>query len=389
MATPTPIFSWDMPDGQIKGRTHLRDLMDLDFLEKMRLEGYVRVKPHPTQPLHIWNYAEKAMFEKEWNAVTLKCRGLIVDEQGYIVARPWDKFFNLGEKATLIGSHDPVEITDKADGSLGIGYPIPRGFEGPQLWAIATRGSFQSDQALWATKWMAAHPLMWSPTPAFTPLFEIVYPQNRIVLDYGDFEGLILLGCIDTQHGHVYGPKEAAGILCWGGEVTEVFPEKTMAEFMSGPNASRANAEGVVVRSGWRMVKLKQDDYVKAHAIVTGLSNKSVWEALAVGQGVPEQASFMPDEFYAWLVDTAAKLTEAQNEWVRTATREFQSIGDILLNTSGGSATRKDFAVLAGRSPYSAALFKLYDAQSIDALAWRAVRPETFERPFSRSEDNS
>lgn len=369
-------------DAQTPGPTHLSDLMDLDFLERMIEEGYVRRKDHPTHKLHIYNYAEKAMFEKEWNAATMKCRGLITDQLGYVIARPWEKFFNLGEKATLIGSHDQVEITDKADGSLGIGYPTPEG------WAIATRGSFVSDQALWATEYIRKNGYMWAPTKAFTPLFEIVYPENRIVLDYGDFEGLILLGCVDTQLGHVYGPKQAAGILSWGGEVTKVFPEKTMAEFMSGPNAHRSNAEGVVVRSGWRMVKVKQDDYVKAHAIVTGLSNKSVWEALAAGQGVPEQASFMPDEFYAWLTTTAAELYQQFAFWKANAEHAFRAIGDILL-VHGGCGDRKSFAELASKSPYSAALFKLYDGKSIDDLAWKAVRPDTFQRPFSRTEDNA
>ena len=46
-----------------------------------------------------------------------------------------------------IESDAPVEVTDKMDGSLGILYRRPDG-----VCAIATRGSFASDQALEANK---------------------------------------------------------------------------------------------------------------------------------------------------------------------------------------------------------------------------------------------
>lgn len=370
--------------------TRLADLMDLNLLQTMIDAKYIRVKDHPTLPLRIFNYSEMAMFEKMWNPATLQCRGLITDRKGSIVARSWEKFFNLGEKATLIGSHDTVEITDKMDGSLGIGYPTATG------WKVATRGSFTSDQAIWASNWLTETYPMWWPTAEFTPLWEIVYPQNRIVLDYGKWEGLVLLGCVNVLDGTIYGPYEAAGILCWEGETTQVFPEKTMAEFMSGPNANRSNAEGVVVRSGHRMVKLKQADYVAAHAVVTGLSNRSVWENLSDGYGVPEQASFMPDEFYRWLINTAAALTDQYAAWKTEAMQEFMrvysnacKIEGIGLRPEPLKPSRKQFAQLALKSPYSAALFKLYDSQSIEDMAWQAVRPAVFERPFTQSQDNN
>ncbi len=376
--------------------TCLADLMDERELHDMIEGKYVRVREHPILPYRIYNYSEMAMFDKVWNKVTLTCRGLIADREGYIIARPWQKFFNLGEKATLIGSHDTVEITDKADGSLGIAYPD---YSQPSGWSIATRGSFTSDQAHWATCWLQDQNtagLLWNPLPGYTPLFEIVYPQNRIVLDYGLWEGLILLGCVDTDNGNYFGPQAAAGMLGWEGERTQVFPERTMAEFMSGPNANRSNAEGVVVRSGHRMVKVKQQDYIAAHAVVTGLSNRSVWENLSDGYGVPEQASFMPDEFYRWLINTAAALTDAHVAWKTEATNEFMrvfsnacKIEGIGLSEQVIKPSRKTFASLACKSSFSAALFKMYDNQSIEEMAWQAVRPAVFERPFTQSQDNN
>lgn len=343
--------------------TCLADLMDERELAAMIEAKYVRVREHPWLPLFIYNYSEMAMFDKMWNKVTTTCRGLIADKNGIIVARPWPKFFNLGEKATLIGSHDTVEITDKADGSLGIGYPTGSG-----AWAIATRGSFSSDQAIWASRWFSneGNGRGFVPCGRVTPLFEIVYPENRIVLDYGDFEGLILLGAVDNDMGHIYGPNEAAGMFCWEGRVTQVFPEKTMAEFMSGPNANRSNAEGVVVRAGHRMVKVKQQDYLDLHRIVTGLSTTSVWEMMDDGYTVAEICAPLPDEFHEWVRKLASELTFELEQIQFKLEEAFAPLQGL---------DRKSFALSIVNHPLRPWLFLMYDGKDTKESIWRTLKP--------------
>ncbi|MDW6066158.1 RNA ligase [Streptomyces sp. FXJ1.4098] len=127
---------------------HIDDLLDPALLARSLDAGYVREQTHPTLPLRIFNYAEKAVFEREWNEVTRQCRGLVIDRQGRILARPYAKFFNYSEHPEgTFDLDDRVVVTDKLDGSLGILYPLPGGGH-----AITTRGSFASDQALHATK---------------------------------------------------------------------------------------------------------------------------------------------------------------------------------------------------------------------------------------------
>lgn len=364
----------------------ITDLMSGTVLQDMLDRKYIRIQTHPDplSDLKIYNYSELAMFAKEWNEATEQCRGLITTEDGTVVARPWRKFFNQGERPSLIGYQEPVQITDKMDGSLGIGYPSRSG-----LPYVATRGSFQSDQAIFATNWLQKHTasgeLSWLPDWRFTPLWEIVYPENRIVLDYGDFEGLILLGCVGIDSGLYYGPYEAADLLHWESVTAYQFPHTTIYDFMMSGEAERRNAEGVVVRSGWKMIKIKQDDYVRAHAIVTGLSNRSVWESLSKGESLPEQASFMPDEFYQWLIKTAVELEDDKDHWASCALQEFNRIFESL----PADATRGDFAYQATRSEYSAALFKIYDGKPFEDLAWKAVKPLRFERPFNQSQDSN
>ena len=96
--------------------------MDTKFLNKMIAEGYVKVAFHPSEDLYIYNYSQTAQYERVWNEVTLQCRGLILDGKGKIIARPFPKFFNLGETENQIIPPLPFEIYEKMDGSLGISY---------------------------------------------------------------------------------------------------------------------------------------------------------------------------------------------------------------------------------------------------------------------------
>ncbi len=112
----------------------------LEVLEKYYNDGLVYKQVHPTLPLTIWNYAEKVQYEGLWDEVTLQTRGLVTDDKGNVVARPFKKFFNQEE-----GKHTPTvefDVYAKMDGSLGILF----NYDGE--WVLATRGSFTSDQAV-------------------------------------------------------------------------------------------------------------------------------------------------------------------------------------------------------------------------------------------------
>ncbi len=114
------------------------------LLQQMVNERMVNVVKHPSQNLFIYNYSAKTQYYKVWNVITLIARGLILDENFNIIARPFRKFFNLNEHSPAeIPSH-PFVVQEKLDGSLGILYWInDKPF-------IATRSSFDSKQAIHA-----------------------------------------------------------------------------------------------------------------------------------------------------------------------------------------------------------------------------------------------
>ncbi|MEV7952993.1 RNA ligase [Streptomyces sp. NPDC088141] len=359
--------------------SHIDDLLDPTVLVRSLDAGYVREQPHPTLPLRIFNYAEKAVFEREWNDVTRQCRGLVVDSQGWILARPYAKFFNYSEyPEDTFDLDDTVVVTDKLDGSLGILYPLPDGGH-----AIATRGSFTSDQALHATKiWQELYADTAQIRPGVTYLFEIIFPENRIVCDYGTLDDLVLLGGVDIATGTPLPADE----LPWDGPRVNTFAFNTLADALAA--SPRPGAEGFVLRFPGHdntMIKVKQDDYVALHRIITGLNARAVWERLGAGATVAEICDGLPDEFHDWVKDVAADLIRQGNTILTEARAEHQRITKTLPE----GWTRKEYAVLASRSPMRAWLFMLLDGRDPSDKIWRTLRPEADVRPVNTTEDNS
>ncbi|MEM1009354.1 MAG: RNA ligase, partial [Myxococcota bacterium] len=172
-------------------------MMNTTVLQAMIAKQYIKVQKHPDKALYIYNYTPKAQYDRVWNEWTLACRGLIMEETGKVVARPFEKFFNLGEMESQVIPDEPFEVYEKMDGSLGILYWS----EGMPY--MASRGSFDSDQALKANEMLQRQykAALGKLNPAHTYLFEIIYPENRIVVDYGTTEALVLLGIVETSTG--------------------------------------------------------------------------------------------------------------------------------------------------------------------------------------------
>lgn len=255
--------------------------------------GMVSCRKHPVDDLWILNYTPECQFSKSWNDVTLQCRGLIVDKSGRVVARPFRKFFNLTEhdnpELPKVPHGSPFHAYEKMDGSLGISYFSSRG------WEIATRGSFESEQAIFATKLLHTKYSHIVPNlnPNWTYLFEIIYPENRIVVDYGKEEELVLLGVVMTQNGHEIPLEPLFKDL--GFKLPRRFD---VSEIESLPRDTQ-NFEGYVIRfeNGLR-VKVKLEDYIRLHKLMTGITPNRIWELLSSGQDVENIIRELPDEMY-------------------------------------------------------------------------------------------
>jgi RNA ligase len=392
----------------------LGELLDGEALAAAIRDGHVHVQAHPTEPLAIFNYTNRCQFDRAWTDVTRTCRGLIVDTRtNEIVARPLEKFFNYGEHDEATLSLDEfVTITDKMDGSLGIMYRQPS----DGRWAIATRGSFTSEQARHATavyreRYADAFDFWASEAPEFTHLFEIVYPANRIVVDYGGADDLFYLGNVHIPTGDSWGPSRSRG-NGWPGPQATVFEGHTLGDALS--MEPRTGAEGIVVhynRSNLR-IKLKQADYVALHRILTQTSARTVWEYLAVnackhliekplhwgsrleldparaaeviavGSGwLDRLLDGVPDEFHAWLREQIDCLNGA----VDALAAEITETADGLRAEYG--TDRKALAAAVGRREHFGEIYLLIDGRDITTNLWLAVYPEP-GKPFATQEED-
>ena len=259
------------------------DLVDAAVLSDAIDRGLVSVRAEGS--LRILNYTPRAIYERAWNRATLTCRGLIVDAADRVVARPFPKFFGPSEPdAPPVPESRPMTVTEKIDGSLGIAYHHPDG--GIRL---TTRGSLSSDQAVEATGiWREKYAHVAFP-PGVTPLFEIVYPGNRIVTDYGDMRDLVLLAVIDVATG----ADLPLDVLGWPGPQATRHDFGSFAELIDHVSSSREAAlEGYVVRFDTGLdrphvrLKLKFPGYVATHRVLTGLTALRVWEIVAVADAI-------------------------------------------------------------------------------------------------------
>src|SRR5690349_477410 len=284
--------------------TLLADVLDPAELAEAVETGHVRVQRRPSRPYEIYNCTEACQYAGAWTPVTLACRGLIVDASTRaVLARPLPKFFNHDQlQAPELRPDARVTVTDKADGSLGII------FRDRDELAVATRGSFASEQARHATEVLRSRYPEFVPPAGLTVLVEIVYPGNRIVLDYGGLDDLILLGAVDIATGRTFGP---AAVPQWPGPIVDSFAYATLAEAIAAP--PRDGREGLVVHftDTDERVKIKYAEYVRLHRIVTGLSARTVWEVMVTGGDLDALIEPLPDEFHAWVTAVAAELTGA------------------------------------------------------------------------------
>ena len=347
----------------------ITNINELTELQAMLDGGYITRRKHPTADLFIHNYTAKAQYDNVWNETTLTCRGLITDASGLIVSRPFRKFFNLEQVEQL--PNEPFEVFEKMDGSLGISYWID---DEP---CIATRGSFDSEQAKVANKILSTCNTMIL-LPDYTYLFEIIYPQNKVVIDYGQRSELVLLAVIENDTGNEFSfPDVARRAWEWAGfPVVKSYSEVTDINQLK--NLTLPNAEGFVIRfaSGFR-VKVKLAEYVRLHKLLTGITEKTILEDyLMTGASIEELLEHVPDEF---------------NEWVRKTIDTFRTqYGDIMskaleIMNSTQAITRKEYADVFTKTPYAAILFKMLDGKDYSQLIWKMLIPKRFDT-FKRDE---
>ncbi len=404
--------------------TKLADILNPDDLQAEIDGGYVKANRHPSLPLTIYTYSRDCQYEGRWNDVTTLCRGLITDNHGVVVARPFSKFFNYGEHGVREYAPplpvEPFEVYEKVDGSLGIV------FHYDDQWIVASKGSFISEQAQWAQKRLDAtlHAL----DPNITYCAEIVYPANRIVVNYGDRTDLVLLGAFRTD-GLELPLVEAMDDWFGIGSVVKSYVAPTLEDLLAraAGNISMGSAvsvlggtdaEGFVLRlkSGIR-TKVKYAEYVRLHRILTGINERDIWRALAFDEMAdlglsPEGLSRAlkcstdeiksmqvspngamativegcPDEFDQWVHGISLKLRQDYHMWLAEAKLAFARVREAV-----GLDDRAQFAKTLttewkDNKTVVSSVFSMLDNKPVAPIIWRALYPSA-STPFVEDEE--
>ena len=343
-------------------------MLTKDILERYVKEGWLIKQLHPTLPLSIYNYSQATQYAAKWDDVTLVCRGLVMDDMGTIVARPFKKFFNIEENKHT--ATEEFEVYEKMDGSLGIffyykGHPV-----------FTSRGSFISEQAVKGRVLLDKYQWQTGTYEGYTYLFEILYPTNRIVVDYGDVEELIVLGVIETKTGNEVSYDE---MRSEGFKLVKRYDFKDYSEIQK---LNWDNKEGFIVRfSNGGRCKIKFKDYVKLHHILTNCSSYNIWENLKTFGKLPEGfLTDVPDEFYEWVKKIEAMLNK---QYGFVLHKHMAYMSSILRD---GMLTQKEFAlrVLDLKDVNHGLIFAMYNAKDdkIQEIIWKMIKPK-YEKPFT------
>jgi RNA ligase len=375
---------------------------NLELLHKHYIDtGKVVKQNHPTLPLSIYNYSRTTQYDGNWDRYTLACRGLVLDNEGNVIAKPFPKFFNYEEikddkyahcegcrKSGMIncgyfdecGSwemrsvipNESFEVYEKMDGSLGIIFH----YEGE--WHIATRGSFTSEQAI-KGKEMLDKLNKTALIPGYTYLVEIIYPENRIVVDYGDAEKLVVLGAYNNETGK---EVEVDEMVNEGWDIVNRYDGTN--DYTKLKKMISNDSEGYVIRfSGGMRMKIKGDEYVRLHKILTNFSNKDIWELLKNDEPLEPFLERVPDEFDKWVKAVVMNLRYSFYSIDERAGKLHDGFRYGKYNDKEVEPTKKEFAEYVKQFPVelAAVMFKMWDKKPYDYIIWNMIKPK-YQKPF-------
>lgn len=263
------------------------------------------------------------VFNSGWYDLLKLCRGKVVDiETRKVVTYPFDKFFNINEvpgyefdtinELTRTASY--IFVSDKIDGST---ISVSK-YNGNLL--ITTNGAFENDMTEWARQLLdEKYPEFESNIKdGYTYIFELVHPDNRIILNYGNKKCLYLLNIREHKTYKLLPLAKVHKVAkVFGFEIPQVFDFGSLQYLITlAQTSSNTNKEGWVLRIGQpdgteKMVKIKYEEYFALHRIKDHLRAKHVYDAM-LGGYLDDMLAVASDETRATVVKYANEISQLQ-----------------------------------------------------------------------------
>lgn len=276
----------------------------------------------------LLNYTPEAMYGGDMTNVEKACRGLVIRDDGKIMALPMPKFFNLGEPQCPPLPNEPYQVWEKIDGSLGIFW------HDEQRWRCNTRGSFDNEYVAFALDYWNQRIGDWGIPNHWTIMVEICIDNDVNPRAAHYTEGLWLIAARDNYSG-----KDIDILTLPVRDRMFLWPEQTTNAALRDLIQLQQNVEG---REGWVVrydsglrIKIKTAWYLRMFRAVMYLSPKHIRELmLDAGQDWIDE---FPDDLRPEAVSIQAEIES-----------KFQGVlADIYSAYSkvAGIEPRKDFAL--------------------------------------------
>jgi RNA ligase len=142
-----------------------------------------------------------------------------------------------------------------------------------------------------------------------------------------------------------------------------------------------AGQEGFVLKwpNGYRL-KIKSDEYLRLHRLLTNTNNKVIWEILKDGRDFDNMLTNVPDEFMWWVKKKRKEFLDAFSA-VETA---HQGIFNTLKERPRPqfAAGVADHGRRSEVQPFlPSVLYAMKDDKPYDDIIWKSIKPLTLEVP--------
>lgn len=326
-------------------------------LELLEEQLGITAKEHEDDGRVIFNYSQ--INSPKNNPIVKECRGIVLDKDNdwELVARSFNRFFNLGELPDLDRDFNwnVCHAEDKEDGSLILVYY----WNGK--WHINTRNSF-SDGIVQGSIWtwrdlvLMTLPDNWekSMNPNYTYVFELCTPYNKVVRSYNEKQ-LFLLSTFDNAYGIESSLSivndQAKEISMQRPKVHYFASSKEVEDYIRKVSYNDKTFEGVVVRDCNNMrMKIKSPEYVALHRLA---NNGNI---AAVKNLLPFVLSGETDELLCYFPECREFVEKIQGQLDK-----WEVELDNLWFTHGDVDSRKKFALAVKDHPLSCFLFMSKD----------------------------
>jgi hypothetical protein len=234
-------------------------------------------------------------------------------------------------------------------------------------WRLATPGSMVSDQAIKGTEMLQEYDLKHLPQDC-TPVFEIIYPENQIVVDYHGKSFLALLAIFE-HNGEEWHPRRVDQIAEMCGFRR---PKRYDISPQSGDIPFEDNEEGYVFRFGnGQRVKCKSPRYMQLHRLLDNCSPKGVIDLIR-GREYGTTINMLPKELVLRFDDIRAHVQGMHSGILTEASEGYR---ELTATVGIGSARKTQAAWIIEnvRKELTGLVFGLLDGKDIDDNIWRMV----------------